>query len=61
MPGGLKLDELHACMNVLGEQTIIGLEVAEEQAKWPDSSECDCQGLLAAIMPRIQKLQQGRL
>lgn len=57
--GGLTLEDLRAASEVLAQQEIIGLEIAEYEATWArDESAASPTGLLDALHPLISSLGQ---
>jgi len=53
-PGGLSLHELHAAFEVLARQEIVGLEIAEFEATWPNESEpVSPEQLVDAVLPAL--------
>ena len=51
LEGGLSLDDLHACSEVIAAQGVVGLEIAEFQHAWePD-------GIPVSPAPLIESLQ----
>jgi arginase family enzyme len=56
-PGGLTLQELHAALAVLAGQELIGLEIAEFEASWPEATEPVApQALVTALGPLLEIL-----
>lgn len=56
-PGGLTLPELRAAFAELARHEVIGLEIAEFEATWPDRSGPACpDALVAALAPVLQAL-----
>lgn len=57
VPGGLSSEDLHCAFAVLAEGEVIGLEVAEFEATWPDGSPGDPEPLIAAMRPILDLLR----
>lgn len=56
-PGGLTLSDLHAACAVLARHELIGLEIAEFEATWPnDPQPVSAQPLLDALAPLLEVL-----
>ena len=54
VPGGLTLEELNACCKVLAQNEIVGLELAEFEAVWPETGKAAVpDGLIAALAPLL--------
>ncbi|MBS1170371.1 MAG: arginase/agmatinase/formiminoglutamase [Burkholderiaceae bacterium] len=52
--GGLTLDDLNACCKVLAQNEIVGIEIAEFEAVWPETGEAAVpEGLIAALAPLL--------
>lgn len=54
---GLSFADLHAAFTVLARQDVVGLEIAEFEASWPDGRPASAGDLIAAIRSVTQKLQ----
>jgi len=56
-PGGLTLETLRAACETLAENEIVGLEIAEFEATWPDTGEvASPAGLIEALQPVLDAL-----
>jgi len=53
IPGGLTLAELKHLMELLALHEVVGLEVAELEATWPDGRPADVDLLIEAIKPLL--------
>jgi arginase len=51
--GGLSLQSLRACAEVLARRRIVGVEIAEFEASWADGSPANAEELAEAIEPLI--------
>jgi arginase len=56
VPGGLTFNDLHDACTVVSEQEVVGVEVAEFEATWPDGSPGDCADVVEALSPLLQRL-----
>lgn len=59
IPGGLSFGDLRACFEALAGHEVVGLEIAEFEATWPDGTLGDPAPLIDAIAP-ILGLMRGR-
>lgn len=57
--GGLQWRDLLEAFEVLGDHDVLGLEIAEYEASWPDGRPNDPNPLLAAIQPVLRRLLGG--
>jgi arginase len=55
VPGGLSPRQLRSAAEAIAAQTVIGLEIAEFEATWPDGRAADPETLLAALEPLLQR------
>jgi arginase/N-omega-hydroxy-L-arginine amidinohydrolase len=53
VPGGLSLDDLHACATELAKRKVIGVEIAEFESEWLDGRPGSSDQLIDAIAPLI--------
>lgn len=60
VPGGLPLDDLRAAFAMLAAGPLVGLEIAEFEAIWPDNRTADPEPLADAVMPLIRALGGGQ-
>ncbi len=51
--GGLSLDDLHACAQVLAQRKVLGVEVAEFESEWLDGRPASADRLVDAIAPLL--------
>ena len=51
--GGLSLDDLHACAQVLAQRKVIGVEIAEFESEWLDGRPASADRLVDAIAPLL--------
>ncbi len=58
VPGGLTLAELHAGVAELARGEVVGLEVAEFEAAWPDGRPGDPGLVVAALRPALDALRR---
>lgn len=59
--GGLSLDDLRACCEVIAEHAFLGAEIAEFQNAWePDGDPVSPDPLLDALMPLLATKGKGR-
>ena len=56
---GLTLQDLRAAASVLVEHGVIGLEVAEFEATWPDGRAAEVRPLVAALEPLLHAVCAG--
>jgi arginase len=56
VPGGLSFADLRGACALIGEKQVVGLEVAEFEATWPDGRPGDCAGVVEALTPVLQSL-----
>jgi arginase family enzyme len=54
--GGLTLDGLRSAVHALCTRPVLGLEVAEFEATWPDGRAADCRPLVDALGPLLDAL-----
>jgi len=59
VPGGLTLEQLHACALELARRRVVGIEIAEFESHWPDGRPGDPDILLDAIAPLLTQVSQG--
>lgn len=55
-PGGLSLADLAAALSALARHRVVGLEIAEFEATWPDGRQNDPAALIAALRPLLDPL-----
>jgi arginase len=53
VPGGLSLDDLRACMTMLAQNKVVGLEISEFEATWRDGRMATTDKLLDALAPLL--------
>ena len=56
VPDGLQWTDLRQAFEVLADHEVLGLEIAEYEASWPDGSSNDPNRLLVAIQPVVAGL-----
>lgn len=54
--GGLSLSDLRQAFAILAEGPLVGLEIAEFEAVWPDGRIADPEPLADAVMPLVRSL-----
>jgi arginase family enzyme len=54
VPGGLTLSDLDNAAAMLAECELVGLEVAEFEAEWPDGTPGDPKLLVGALVPLLE-------
>lgn len=60
VPGGLTLADLHEAMSTLAKNPVVGLEIAEFQARWPQTdAEASPEPLIDALGPLLAKICPG--
>jgi arginase len=57
--GGLDWQDLQEAFRALARFKVIGLEVAEYEASWPDGTANNCSRLLTAIKPLLTVMEVG--
>jgi arginase len=57
--GGLDWQDLQEAFRALARFKVIGLEVAEYEASWPDGTANNCSHLLTAIKPLLTVMEVG--
>jgi arginase family enzyme len=55
--GGLSLSDLGEACAVLADGKVLGLEITEFEAEWPDGRPGETCGLIEALRPLLQKFQ----
>jgi len=58
VPNGLSLSGLREACTVIAEREVVGLEIAEFEAFWADSTPCDPDPLIAALAPLFAALKR---
>ncbi len=53
---GLSFADLHACAEVLARSEVLGLEIAEYEATWPDGREGSPDGIVTALEPVLKQV-----
>lgn len=53
---GLSFSDLHAACVALARHAIVGLEITEFEASWPDGRPAETAPLIAALRPVLDRL-----
>ncbi|RJX33730.1 MAG: arginase family protein [Oxalobacter sp.] len=60
VPGGLTLNDLRACCDVLAQNEIVGIEIAEFEVCWGDAGEiASPESLLEALKPLLRRFENS--